>query len=61
MSVFVLQRCFLKEMEKGAGRSTSRVLPWHSFGSKYSQGTAEGLGWSSVIDRDSWRRVVMFD
>jgi hypothetical protein len=30
-------------MEKGAGRGTRRVLPWHSYGSEYSQGTAEGM------------------
>jgi hypothetical protein len=30
-------------MEKGAGRSTRRVLPWHGYGSEYLQGTAEGM------------------
>jgi hypothetical protein len=30
------------KVEKGAGRSTRRVLPWHVFGSEYLQGTAEG-------------------
>jgi hypothetical protein len=29
-------------MEKGAGQSTRRVLPWHDYGSEYFQGTAEG-------------------
>jgi hypothetical protein len=30
-------------MEKGAGRSTRRVLPWHGYGSEYLQGTTEGM------------------
>jgi hypothetical protein len=30
-------------MEKGARRSTRRVLPWHGYGLEYSQGTAEGM------------------
>jgi hypothetical protein len=30
-------------MEKGAGRSTRRVLPWHGYGSEYLQGTAKGM------------------
>jgi hypothetical protein len=30
-------------MEKGAGRSTRRVLPWHGYGSEYLQGTVEGI------------------
>jgi hypothetical protein len=29
-------------MEKGAGRSTRRVLPWHDYGLEYLQSTAEG-------------------
>jgi hypothetical protein len=29
-------------MEKGAGQSTQRVLPWHGYGLEYLQGTAEG-------------------
>jgi hypothetical protein len=29
-------------MEKGARRSTRRVLPWHGYGSEYLQGTAKG-------------------
>jgi hypothetical protein len=48
-------------MEKGVGRSTRRVLPWHGYGSEYLQGTAEEMGWSCVIDWDLWREVVMFD
>jgi hypothetical protein len=28
-------------MEKGAGRSTRRVLPWHGYGSEYLQGTTK--------------------
>jgi hypothetical protein len=48
-------------MEKGAGRSTQRVLPWHGYGSEYLQGTAKEMGCSCVIDRDLWREVVMFD
>jgi hypothetical protein len=39
--------CFSKvdfgKMEKGAGRSTRRVLLWHGYGSEYLQGTAEGM------------------
>jgi hypothetical protein len=31
-------------MEKGAGRSTQRVLPWHGYGSEYLHGTSEGNG-----------------
>jgi hypothetical protein len=30
-------------MEKGAGRSTRRVLPWHGYGLEYLQGTVEGM------------------
>jgi hypothetical protein len=30
-------------MEKGARRSTRRVLLWHSYGSEYLQGTAEEM------------------
>jgi hypothetical protein len=30
-------------MEKGAGWSTRRVLPWHGYGSEYLQGTAEEM------------------
>jgi hypothetical protein len=30
-------------MEKGAGRSTRRVLPWHGYGSEYLQGTAKEM------------------
>jgi hypothetical protein len=40
--VLVLQKC-LGKMEKGAGRSARRVLPWHGDGSEYLQGTAEGM------------------
>jgi hypothetical protein len=40
--VLVLQNVFGK-MGKGAGRGTQRVLPWHGYGSEYSQGTAEGM------------------
>jgi hypothetical protein len=30
-------------MEKGAERSTRRVLSWHGYGSEYLQGTAEEM------------------
>jgi hypothetical protein len=40
--VLVLQEYFWN-MEKGAGRSTRRVLPWHGYGSEYLQGTAKGM------------------
>jgi hypothetical protein len=48
-------------MEKGAGRSTRRVLPWHGYGLEYLQGTAEEMevvmcDWPELI-----RVVVMFD
>jgi hypothetical protein len=41
--VLVLQNKVFRKMEKGAGRSTWRVLPWHDNGSEYLQGTAEGM------------------
>jgi hypothetical protein len=37
------------KMEKGAGRSTRRVLPWRGNGSEYLQGTTKGM------------EVVMYD
>jgi hypothetical protein len=40
MSVLFYKGVFGK-VEKGAGRSTWRVLPWHGFVSEYLQGTAE--------------------
>jgi hypothetical protein len=40
--VLVLQKCFRK-MEKSAGWSTRRVLPWHGSGLEYVQGTAEEM------------------
>jgi hypothetical protein len=43
MSGFGFIKWFSIKMEKGAGRSTRRVLPWHGYGSKYLQGTAEGM------------------
>jgi hypothetical protein len=44
MSSFGFTKVFSeKKLEKGAGRSTWRVLPWHGYGSEYSQGTAEGM------------------
>jgi hypothetical protein len=30
-------------MEKGAERSTRRVLPWHGYGLEYLKGTAEEM------------------
>jgi hypothetical protein len=30
-------------MEKGVGRSTRRVLPWHGYGLEYLQGTTEEM------------------
>jgi hypothetical protein len=41
MLVLVFKRGFWKEKEKGAGRSTKRVLPWHDDGSEYLEDTAE--------------------
>jgi hypothetical protein len=39
--------CFSEDdfgkMEKGAGRSTRRVLSWYGYGSEYLQGTTEGM------------------
>jgi hypothetical protein len=54
---FGFQRMFFcKEEEKGAGRSTQRVLPWHVDGSEYLEGTAEEREWSCLIDhRCSWK------
>jgi hypothetical protein len=46
--VSVLKVVFGK-MEKSAGRSTRRVLPWHEKGSEYLEGTAEEM------------EMVMFD
>jgi hypothetical protein len=46
---FCFSKDVLNKMEKGAGRSTRRVLPWHGYGSEYLQGTAEEM------------EVVMFD
>jgi hypothetical protein len=41
-------------MEKGAGRSTQRVLPWHEGSLEYLEGIAEELGiWSCLIDQGS--------
>jgi hypothetical protein len=42
MSGFGLQNVFGK-VEKGAGRSTWRVLPWHDYVLGYLQGTAKGM------------------
>jgi hypothetical protein len=44
-------------MEKGAGRSTWRVLPWHEKGSEYLQGTAKELemvmcDWPGLMNGD---------
>jgi hypothetical protein len=56
MSVLFFKVCFLKEKEKGAGRSTRRVQPWHNDDSEYLEGTAEKRGWSCLIDhRCSWK------
>jgi hypothetical protein len=38
---FCFHKCF-QGKKKGTGRSTRRVLPWHSYGSEYLQGTAKG-------------------
>jgi hypothetical protein len=37
-----------------AGRSTWRVLSWHGCGSEYLEGTADDLGWSCLIDHQSY-------
>jgi hypothetical protein len=49
MSGFGFTKIVFEKMEKVAGRSTRRVLPWHDGGSGYLEGTAEDL------------EVVMFD
>jgi hypothetical protein len=49
MSVLFSKDVFGK-MDKGAERSTRRVLPWHGYGSEYLQGTAEEMRWSCEID-----------
>jgi hypothetical protein len=46
-------------MEKGAGQSTWRVLPWHDGGSEYLEGTAEELevvmfDWPSMFLENKW-------
>jgi hypothetical protein len=46
---FCFHKSFYKEKEKGAGRSTRRVLPWHDGGSEYLEGTTDEF------------EVVMFD
>jgi hypothetical protein len=46
---FYFQKGVFGKVEKGAGRSTRRIPPWHGCGSEYSQGTAEEM------------EVVMFD
>jgi hypothetical protein len=40
---FGFTKDFSEKMEEGVGRSTRRVLPWHGYGSEYSQGTAKGM------------------
>jgi hypothetical protein len=42
MSVLFSKDVFEK-MEKGAGRGTRMVLPWHGYGSEYLQGIAEEM------------------
>jgi hypothetical protein len=49
MSGFCFTKIVFGKIEKGDGRSTRRVLPWHDGGSEYLEGTAEDL------------EVVMFD
>jgi hypothetical protein len=39
---------FSEKMEKGAGRSTRRVLPWHEEITEYLEGTAEEFGGGHV-------------
>jgi hypothetical protein len=39
------------KMEKGAGRSTRRVLPWHGYGSEYLQVLPKEWKRSCMIDR----------
>jgi hypothetical protein len=50
-------------MEKGAGRSTRRVQPWHGYGSEYLQSTAEGMerimcDWPSFIKEGGHVRLT---
>jgi hypothetical protein len=40
---FCFSKVDFRKMEKGAGRSTRKVLPWHEYDSEYLQGTAEGM------------------
>jgi hypothetical protein len=40
---FCFSKVDFREMEKGVGRSTQRVPPWHGYGSKYLQGTTKGM------------------
>jgi hypothetical protein len=43
MSGFGFTKIVFGKMEKVAGQSTQRVLPWHGYGSEYLQGTAKGM------------------
>jgi hypothetical protein len=40
---FLVLKVVFRKMEKGAGRSTWRVLTWHGYGSEYLQGIDEGM------------------
>jgi hypothetical protein len=43
MSGFWFYKNVFGKMEKGAGRSTQRVLLWHGYGSEYLEGTIKGM------------------
>jgi hypothetical protein len=40
---FLVLKVVFEKMEKGAGRSTRRVLPWHGYGLEYLWGTTEEM------------------
>jgi hypothetical protein len=40
---FLILKVVFKKMEKGAGRSTRRVLSWYGYSSEYLKGTAEEI------------------
>jgi hypothetical protein len=44
---FLFSKVDFGKVEKGAGQSTRRVLPWHEFGLEYLQGTT--AGWEVVM------------
>jgi hypothetical protein len=44
LCLVLFYKSVFRKMEKGAGRSTWRVLPWHEVLMEYLEGTAEEVG-----------------